>query len=303
MFGFLGLVLMVLSGYNPNGSFSYIPLSEGIVDITMLINMVLCCLNAFICVRLVRDELPVTFQDEEEKRLFYFFQARCGVTRVEFQEMFKNGCFIKLNEGDAVPRCRDNLYLVLEGKVHCQCKFGHVPTEPFIKRSGEFFDIRLFNLFTFPIGFDNTHFEAHTLMPTKLFQWDLEGLKRMRENHMITPFWEFTVLRSLSASGVKRHLQKTDTLYDALCIPEDDEWLEGAPSRDFLPRLQARNTLRRQLQMMAGSLQVFPPHGVRHRPRILEPNPIPFEEISRSDLSVTSSTSHLGGNDEEQIPP
>jgi hypothetical protein len=294
---------MALSGYNPNGSFSYIPLSEGIIDIPMLINMVLFCLNASICVRLVRDELPGKFQNEEEERLFNFFQARCGVTRVEFQVMLKNGSFVKLNEGEAVPRCRETLYLVLEGMVHCQCRFGHVPTEPFVKRSGEFFDIRLFNLFTFPIGFDNTHFEARTLMSTKLFQWDLDGLKRMRENHMITPFWEFTVLRSLSAAGVKRHLKKTDTLYDSLSIPEDAEWLDGAPSRDFLPRLQARNTVRRQLKMIASSLQIFPPHGVRHRPTILEPNPIPVEEVSRSDQSATSSTSHLGGNDEEQIPP
>jgi hypothetical protein len=302
VFGFLGLVLAALSGYNTQGSFSYIPLSEGIINITMLINAALLLLNAYICVRLVRDELSGSFQDSKEKKLFNFFQARCGVTRIEFQEIYKNGRFLKLDQGSVVPKCRENLYLVLEGKVHCHCKFGGIPTYPFIKRSGEFFDIRLFNLFTFPIGFDNSHFEAHTLMPTKLYQWDLEGLKRMRENHMITPFWEFTVLRSLSAAGVKRHLQKTDTLYDSLCIPEDDDWLEGAPSRDFLPRLEARNSIRRQLLMMAGSMQVFPPHGVRHRPTILEPNPISAEDVSRSDQSETSITSHLGGNDEEEIP-
>lgn len=298
VFGFLGLVLAALSGYNPQGSFSYIPLSEGIIDVAMLINAVLFLLNAFICVRLVRDEMSGSFQDSKEENLFNFFQARCGMTRIEFDEIYKNGRFLKLDKGSVVPKCRENLYLVLEGKVHCHCKFGGIPTDPFVKRSGEFFDIRLFNIFTFPIGFDNTDFEAHTQMPTELFQWDSEGLMAMRESPMVTPFWEFIVLRSLAGVAVRHHLKKTDTLYDSLLVPEDAGWLDGALSRDFLPRVEARNSVRRQLHMVASSFQVIPRHGVRHRPRILERNPIPVEDITLT--SKASRTLHDEDYDEEE---
>ena len=302
VFGFLGLVLASLSGYNPQGSFSYIPLSEGIIDITMIINAVLFLLNTFISVRLVRDEFSGSFQDSKEERLFNFFHVRCGMTRIEFDEIYKHGCFLTLDKGSVVPRCRDNLYLVLEGKVHCHCKFGGIPTEPFIKRSGEFFDIRLFNLFTFPIGFDNTDFEAQctTHMSTVLFQWDLKGLMAMRESPTLTPFWEFMVLRSLAGAAVRHHLKMTDTLYDSLLVPEDAEWLDGAPSRDFFPRSKVGNSMQRQLRMVVNSFQVLPPHGVRHRPRILEQNPAPVKEMS---IRKESHTLHdENNNDDEEIP-
>jgi hypothetical protein len=271
--GFLGLIMASLSGYNPNGSFEYIPLAAGIIDIPMIINMMLFLLHIYICIRLIRDEMPRRIDDQEERALFNFFQARCGTTFVEFQEIYKNGRFLNLPKDSKVPRCRCRLYLVIEGRVECSCKFHDLPTSPFVKHSGEFFDIRMFNLFTFPIGFDNTDFQAFTKMHTKLFFWDLDGLAAMRQVPTLSQYWEFTVLRSLAAAGVRHHLEKTDTLYDSLLIPEEDDWLEGARSRDFMSHTRPP-TILRQLQRVASSFQIIPPHGVRHHPGILEPNPM-----------------------------
>lgn len=272
-FGFLGLVLAALSGYDPKGSFEEIPLSQGIIDIPMLINMILFLLNVYICIRLVLDEVPRRMDNEEEQELFNFFQARCGCTHVEFQEIYKNGRFLHLPKDSIVPNCRCRLYLVLEGQVKCQCKFHGVSTVPFMKRSGEFFDIRMFNLFTIPIGFDNTDFEAVTTMDTKLFFFDFQGIMAMRQVPLLSKFWEFTVLRSLAAAGVRHHLKKTDTLYDSLLIPEENVWLEGEKSRDFSSHARPP-TVVRQLRRLASSFQIIPPHGVRHVPGILETNPM-----------------------------
>lgn len=279
--GFLGLVLAALSGYSSDGSFDIIPLSQGIIDIPMIINMCLFVLNVGICIRLVRDEMPRRIDNEEEEALFHFFQARCGATDVEFQEIYKNGRFVHLTKDTEVPYCRSRLYLVVEGQVECRCKFhGNEYTEPFVKRSGEFFDIRMFNLFTFPVGFDNTEFRAVTQIDTMLFYWDLNGLEAMRKVPLLNKFWEFSVLRSLAAAGVRHHLKKTDTLYDSLLIPEEADWLDGARSRDFFPHSRPP-TIVRQLQRLKSSFQIIPPHGVRHFPGILEPNPM----ISRMEAS------------------
>jgi hypothetical protein len=289
--GFLGLVLASLSGFSTDGSFGYIPLSEGIIDITMFINMILFCLNVYICIRLIRDEMGRRLGSDEERALYNFFQARCGTTHVEFQEIYKNGKFLLLKKDEKVPKCRCRLYLVCEGLVECSCEFNGEQTAPFMKHSGEFFDIRMFNLFTFPIGFDNTAFQAVTKTDSRLFYWDIEGLNSMRQVPMLNKYWEFTVLRSLAAAGVRHHLKKTDTLYDSLLVPEEGAWLGGAKSRDFFPH-QRQPTILRQLSRLASSFQIIPPHGVRHYPRILEPNPMisRMESMCKECVAENSTT-------------
>jgi hypothetical protein len=142
-FGFLGLVLAGLSGYDKNGSFQNIPLSEGIVDITLIINMVLFCLNSYIFGRLIWDEVRqgTKMENQDELALFRFFHSRSGITALEFKHILKHGQFVELEAGEKVPKCHRTLYLVIEGKVVCNCLFNGVQrTHNFIKRSGEFFD-------------------------------------------------------------------------------------------------------------------------------------------------------------------
>lgn len=130
------------------------------------------------------------------------------------------------------------------------------------------------------VTIDNTDFTAVTRTDTKLFLWEFEGLLNMKDVPLLTRFWEFTVLRSLASAGVRHHLEKTDTLYDSLLIPEEKGWLEGAPSRDFESHSRPP-TIVRQLKRLASSFQIIPPHGVRHYPGILEPSPV----ISRMEAS------------------
>lgn len=287
--GFLGLCLAGLSGFDSSGSFQDMPLSNGIIDITLLVNLCLFALNTLIVVRLVRDEMPgPEMTDPDQEALFHFFQSRCGLRRVQFDPIYQHGNIVSVKKGQVLPDGHRKLFLVMEGRVSCYCIFHGVRSDDFLKRSGEFFDIRMFNLFSLPVGFDNEGFQVHALVDTKLFAWDMEGLIAMRQmqSPALSKFWEFTVIRSLCGAAIRHHLTKTDTLYDSLLIPEDENWLWGAPSRDFMSRQPPPTRwqcLKEQFRMFAHSMQLLPPRGVRHRPGIREPN------IKQADLEAMIS--------------
>lgn len=277
--GFLFLILASLSGQSSDGRFTDIPLADGIIDIPMFVNMILFSLNLFICMRLMQDERPFYSKtlNEEEMALFRFFQSRCGVTPLQFKEILTNGQFLQLPANTDVPKCGSTLYLVLEGKVSCKAKFqGNIFGENFVKRSGEFFDIKLFNLFSLPVGFDNVEFQAKTLKTTKFFCWDVYGMIAMRETRSpsLKEYWEYMVMRALTGAAIRHHLKGHATLYDSLLIPEHEAWLEGAPSRDFWKREKSTGNwqhCQRQWNMIRSSLlNIIPPKGVRQRPGIPE---------------------------------
>jgi hypothetical protein len=270
------LVLASLTGYTSSGSFEYIPLSEGIIDVPMFVNMVLFCVNVFIVTRLVSDEQPHGKLNEEEEALFRFFHARSGMSSVQFQHVLKHGDFVEFPPNRDVPNCASTLYLVVDGKISCNAKFrGDFFSHTFFKRSGEFFDIRLFNLFRLPVGFDNLEFRAKTATATKCFRWNVHGLLAMRDaqSPSLKQYWEYMVLTSLTGAAIRHHLKRNDTLYDSLMIPEPERWLDGARSRDFFKEETAPagtwEHWKRQLAIIRSSmLQVIPPRGVRQHPRL-----------------------------------
>lgn len=310
--GFLFLVLASLSGFSSDGSFSEIPLSDGVIDITMFVNMILCCLNMFIVLRLIDDERPHRKLNEEEMALFRFFQSRSGVTPLQFQSILENGEFLELSANAEVPKCSSTLYLVLEGKVSCRAKFsGEVFGHTFFKRSGEFFDIKLFNLFSLPVGFDNFKFHAKTVTPTKFFCWSVHGLIAMREarSPSLKEYWEYMVLRSLTGTAIRSHLKAHETLYDSLLIPEHKSWLEGAPSRDFWKEEKPVGNWdhwKRQSSMIRSSLfHLIPPRGVRQRPGASDganPKQAYIELVCKTAESQQNGISFIGAKPEGPQP-
>ena len=301
-FGFFFLVLAKMSSYSLNGSFdvSALGITRGEMDIPVMINGVLFLLNLFVCARLVNDERPKAhLLSEEEQAMYRFFHSRCGLTHLQFHEILRHGQFVELSAGAEVPHVESCLYLVLQGKVQCetstqgsnntmgcsshttkqhQDNHNHThnnnPQSPlhfFFKRSGEFFNIKLFNIFTIPVGFDSFAFQARTVTPCRLFGWSVDGLVAMRDmqSPSLIAYWEYMVLRAMVSSAVRNHLTADETYYDSWLIPEECAWLEGAPSRDFAkPSQPVGNWLhaQRQLRILYNSLwHIIPPHGVRHR--------------------------------------
>ncbi|CAB9529330.1 expressed unknown protein [Seminavis robusta] len=302
MLGFFFLVMASLSSFSADGSFSQVAFVDGEIDITMIVNACLCLLNFAVFGRLIQDEIPRGSLTDEEQALFRFFRCRCGLTRLEFDEILRHGQFLELEEGQPVPQVGSVLYLVLDGVVECRAAFGddnettHA-TPSIFKRSGQFFDIRLFNLFTLPIGFDSHEFQATTKTRVRLFGWSVHGLVAMRDSHSpsLQPYWEYMVLRGLAGAAVRHHLRDTDTLYDAWLVPEDSEWLQGAPSRDFGKEPADGglwSTVLHHVREIQGSLfNVIPPKGVRHgRPSmVLQRNP-------RQDVIEVMAKAKLDGD-------
>jgi hypothetical protein len=276
MGGFLFLVLASLSGQSSDGSFHDIPLANGMIDIPMFVNMVLFFINLTIVLRLISDEQQHGKLTPEEEALFRFFQARSGMTPLQFQHVLQNGEFVEFPPDSNVPKCASTLYLVMEGQVSCKAKFqGDFFSHNFIKRSGEFFDIKLFNIFSLPVGFDNVEFHAKTITKTKCFRWNIHGLVAMREakSPSLKEYWEYMVLTSMTGAAIRHHLKRDDTLYDSLMIPENKNWLDGAPSRDFIKKTATEagtwDHWKYQFALMQSSLmQVIPPRGVRQHPRL-----------------------------------
>jgi hypothetical protein len=274
--GFLFLVLASISGYKSNGSFEYVPLSNGIIDIPMFVNMILFCINSFIVIRLVRDERPHGKLTVEEESLFRFFHARSGMSSLQFQHVLKNGEFVEFPPDTDVPKCASTLYLVVEGKISCNTQIrGDSVIHTFFKLSGEFFDIKLFNLLSLPIGFDNLEFRAKTVTSAKCFRWNVHGLVAMRDarSPSLKQYWEYIVLTSLTGAAIRHYLKRNDTLYDSLMIPERKSWLAGARSRDFFKEETAPagtwEHWKRQLGAIRSSMmQIIPPHGVRQHPHL-----------------------------------
>jgi len=271
--GFLFLVLATMSGHSSNGSFSKdaMPLINGVIDIPISINACLFILNLSICIRLINDECPKRKLTKEEEALYRFFHCRCGLNRLQFDDILDSGHFLQLNANENLTHVESTLYLVLQGQVQCYAQFGNEVEHAFVKRSGQFFDIRLFNLLNLPIGFDSKIFRAQTITKTKLFGWNARGLIRMRNSHSpnLQPFWEYMVLGSLVGVAIRNHLDETtDTLYDSWLIPEDSEWLEGSPSRDFAKTVLTTGTWehwKRELKQIKNSMMnIIPPKGIRH---------------------------------------
>eukprot|EP00557_Chaetoceros_sp_GSL56_P002960 CAMPEP_0176487404 /NCGR_PEP_ID=MMETSP0200_2-20121128/6110_1 /TAXON_ID=947934 /ORGANISM="Chaetoceros sp., Strain GSL56" /LENGTH=157 /DNA_ID=CAMNT_0017884223 /DNA_START=725 /DNA_END=1195 /DNA_ORIENTATION=- len=148
------------------------------------------------------------------------------------------------------------------------------------------------------------------MMKTKLFGWDICSLVEMRDlkSPSLLKFWEFTIIRSLSAVAIRHHLKKNDTLYDSMLIPEDESWLWGARSRDFAPRVPSKSIwqkIKGQFVIFANSMQLLPPRGIRHRPGIIEVNPkqVALEmkckgARSKSNRFLRLLSSKVGGKDE-----
>jgi len=271
--GFLFLVLASISGHSSNGSFSKdaIPFINGVIDIPTIVNACLFLLNLSICIRLINDEFPKRKLNEEEEALYTFFHRRCGLNRLQFDEILDSGHFLELNANKNLTQVESTLYLVLQGQVQCYTQFDNKVEHRFVKRSGQFFDIQLFNILKLPIGFDSKYFRAQTITKTKLFGWNVNGLIRMRDSHSpnLKPFWEYMVLGSLAGVAIRNHLDETtDTLYDSTLTLEDSGWLEGSPSRDFAKTVLTTGTWehwKRELrQIMNSMMNIIPPKGIRH---------------------------------------
>jgi hypothetical protein len=166
----------------------------------------------------------------------------------------------------------------VDGVVTCGARYNGAWTRDISKRSGEFFDYRLFNVFRVPVGFANESFEAQTVTPVLLFSWDIVDLTAM--SHCSSPnlgaYWSLIVLQSMSHAAQRHHngWRAADTR-DVFDQPEGSEWVDGARSRNFVappppppPKLSLRQWFRHRVARLRANIAVLPRHGMRHRPQV-----------------------------------
>jgi len=149
--GFLFLVLNSLHLYASHGSYLTFPMTANtkFIDIPLLINYDAMCFE-FIhlyssCPWRTSSE---TLRSHRKGIVSILSITLWGLTPLQFQHILKHGGFVEYPPHHEIPACQTTLYLVLEGKVECRAKYNkQIFGRAFIKRSGEFFDIKLFNFF------------------------------------------------------------------------------------------------------------------------------------------------------------
>lgn len=267
MIAFVLLTLAAWSGHSPDGSFSSdtMPFVDGSIDLSLILYTILYAWNLVAWVSLLDDIRPRRkLLSPNDQALYYFFQRRCGLTRVEFDEIRSYGEYLEIGSNKEVPNTDSTLYLILEGLVECETIERHNPrtvAAMFPKRSGQFFDLKLFNIFSLPVGFDSLRFRATTSTKTKLFGWNVKALAAMRDSKSpaLKPFWDFMILRSLARDSVRHHLQATDSSDNVWPLPENPEWYDGLPSCDFQKPAGRSSCVR------PSWFHILPPRGIRSR--------------------------------------
>ena len=103
-------------------SIETLPFLDGTIDIPLILYTVLFLLNLAICLRLIDDDRPRRRLSREVDALFHLFRCRCGLRRLEFNEILNHGQFLDLGANIAVPLVDSRLYLVLKGVVECRAR-------------------------------------------------------------------------------------------------------------------------------------------------------------------------------------
>ena len=304
MTAYFWLVVSAFSGNVPSGSFADTPISRGEIDITAIINSIILLAHAANVTMLIADDCSRRPREPEDRSLLNFFTNRCGLTTAEFKDFRKHGRWLSVKAGQPIPGCDRHLYLVVEGVADCNVDMGSHEVR-LTKRSGQFFDLKLFNAFCLPLAaFDSRSFQAVAVTDCKLFAWEVSGLKAMAKSPVLVRFWEFTGLRALASETSVRHLPEQQPLHDCRFMLEDVSWMEGALSRDFTDMgAEPRGFCARVAgvaRWMVRSLSVLPPRGIRHQPRLTAPNlvsktlaaPAPPQGMEMERFTKSSASVH-----------
>jgi hypothetical protein len=252
--------------------------STGKIEVSTI---VWSCLNLIVhgsaIFRLLYDERPIKFKDEDEKQMRAFFARRGGMGKMEVKEVLKKGRFRRVKKGETILdklQSVDHLGLLIEGKAHLvsKSKDGFVKTAPVY--SGMTFDIGLFNVFGVYIGFEKsgTMFEVVADSDCLVFEWTLYALDDLASRcgpsvsnyfrnfvlFQVAAEWEFRT--NAEIRGLTAHTSRGER--------EPMGFLDGNRSIDFTEPLQdwevRKPSFKGILLWLWRSLEPFMPPGTRH---------------------------------------
>eukprot|EP00055_Hartaetosiga_balthica_P003989 m.9720 g.9720 ORF g.9720 m.9720 type:complete len:351 (+) comp3529_c0_seq1:152-1204(+) len=273
--GYLFLLISALTGFP---DFKQIFFNDSLGDAGPLYfvdTAVWCCLtlpfHAYAVFRCLQDEMKITF-DEDTEKVWRFFYRRSGMGRLELRRVIKNASWVTVKKGETIIDGNRNLqyfFLIVEGVIEFSSKYQGITSTPRQLRSGDFFDMKLGNLFGVNLGFNHDVFHACASTDCTLLMWSFDDMNAMatQEAPAISSYWRSMILFSVSHELNRLHEGMTLVgAEDTQNIAEDPSWMQGGISRDFTRPIQAEEQLKAPgiLPFLWRSFGPFPPKGLRH---------------------------------------
>jgi hypothetical protein len=269
-------------------------------------------LHILALIRLLADERPIKFRNEEEEQLWRFFYRRSGMGRLEMKQALRFGRWRRINAGEVIldplaACCR--LCLMIEGTgdftsaSKSSIESGLVSSDgtPTISSklfSGFFFDMRLLNSFGLYIGMEGLGhekwFAAVATSNCLVYEWTIEELNMMATecSPALSHAWRNLIATQLGITFAWRETQSLPPIAGS-GEAESPAIFFGARSRDFTDPLRGyerQNTgwcnFQGMFKWLWRSISPLMPPGVRH-------NDLPVHGILARNRIVALKESQL----------
>eukprot|EP00656_Telonema_subtile_P009604 TRINITY_DN14522_c0_g1_i1.p1 TRINITY_DN14522_c0_g1~~TRINITY_DN14522_c0_g1_i1.p1 ORF type:complete len:364 (+),score=71.62 TRINITY_DN14522_c0_g1_i1:119-1210(+) len=255
-------------------------------------------------ISMVREELrtPAAFPDPDDEALFCFLHRRTGIERSDCSRLLHIGSWIKHPLHALVcdtEEARNYVHLLVDGSVdvqwHDEEVNGQSASGELMLGSGECFDLRTLNLCGVFIGFPNVFFHATATRPTLVFRIRLLALSELLQDHpQLLGFLRTFTLNQLAIrfQCSKNNVPERTLPFDSFGDVEEEEWHEGARSRDFsgLSETEARSlehTCNGLMKWIWASFTFRVPPGCRHESNPYSGSLAQAEVISRNLTGLT----------------
>ncbi|PRW45226.1 blood vessel epicardial substance isoform X1 [Chlorella sorokiniana] len=230
--------------------------------------------------QLMWDERPIKFAGEEQEQLWRYFNRRCGMGRLEMQQVLKRAQRAEYQAGEVIldsTACHTTLVLLVEGLATFTFKDeqGKLMKEATLK-SGSTFDIGMLNIFGVYLAFEKGPEEQVTLTASTsclVYTWGIDNLDYLatRCSPAMPAFWRSFALCQV---GLEWHasVNQYKPPVNGRGQPEVAGVRDGtARSSDFTDPLEPwenpRPTLCSVLTWVPSQLAPFLPPGMRHTAR------------------------------------
>mmetsp|Transcript_16780 Transcript_16780/g.36298 ORF Transcript_16780/g.36298 Transcript_16780/m.36298 type:complete len:266 (-) Transcript_16780:149-946(-) len=184
--------------------------STGYFSVDGFVWQVVCGTFAFWgAIMLLRDEMPVRLQSEDEEAMWRYFWRRSGMPRSEFQEVLARGEWLRVKKGERIMshvQVYEYLHLLVEGRCSCftalrkgceeasstgMCSTGD-QLRNYNLLSGDIFSFALCSIFGVSLGFEKIsghHLEVYADTDCLLYRWHVQQLDHMavRSSPACTP--------------------------------------------------------------------------------------------------------------------
>lgn len=224
--------------------------------------------------KLLSDERPIHFDTDDEHQLFRFLYRRGGFEALEAREVIRRGRFRRVSQGTVVSStvdAADRVVLLIQGKARYQRVSHGVVQKTGTFLSGMIWDLNVLSIFGIFLGFEkeDVSFSVDAIEDCLVFEWTLENLDSLSTKcgpSVSGYFRNFILCQVAFELEYREHGIQFARSTSGV---EDQQWLQGARSRDFTEPLDepiptTMQRIKSFFVWIGHSFTPMVPDGIRH---------------------------------------